>query len=84
MPRIHIHTIKTAKTSVRIVKKSTRYYNNPDKVMPGAVFLLEGQRYIMTGQLCNGKYCRAYGQENRNFPAKDCRIVSQNTGLVYM
>ena len=65
------------------VIKSTRYYNTPGRIMPGAVFLYEGKRYVMTGQITNGKYYRAYGQEKRNFPAANVRILRKNTGLVF-
>ena len=66
------------------VKKSVRYYNNPDRVMPGAEFVYNGCRYILTGQLTGGKYYHAYNQGKKNFPAKDCRIIRQNRGLVYV
>lgn len=66
------------------VQKSTRYYNNPDRLIPGAAFLYHGKRYIMTGQLTGGKYYRGLGQGKKNFPAKDCRILEHNTGIVYI
>lgn len=65
------------------VIKSTRYYNTPGRMMPGTVFLHEGKRYVMTGQITNGKYYRAYGQEKRNFPAAKVRILRKNAGLVF-
>ena len=65
------------------VIKSIRYYNMPGRIMPGAVFQYEGKRYVMTGQITNGKYYRAYGQEKRNFPAANVRILRKNTGLVF-
>ncbi|MDO9492651.1 RRXRR domain-containing protein [Acetobacterium sp.] len=64
------------------VEKSRRRYNNPDRVMPGAVFLYEKKRYVLQGQLTGGAYYRAVGQGNRNFPAKQCHIVAGNNGLV--
>ena len=66
------------------VQKSARYYNNPGRLMPGAAFLYRGKRYIMTGQLTGGKYYRALGQGKKNFPAKDCRILEHNTGIIYI
>ena len=66
------------------VKPSTRYYNTDGRIMPGAVFLHKGERYVLTGQLSGGKYYRAYGQEKRNFPCTTCQIVRQNTGIVYV
>ena len=65
------------------VKASQRYYNTFDRVMPGARFIYEGQEYILTGQLSNGKYYRAYGCGERNFLAAKCRVIQQNEGLVY-
>jgi len=71
------------------VLKSTRRYNNPDRIIPGAVFLYQGKRHILSGQLTGGKYYRAVGQEDaglsgkpKNFPARECRIVANNTGLI--
>ena len=66
------------------VIKSIRYYNMPGRIMPGTVFLYEGKRYVMTGQITNGKYYRAYDQEKRNFPAVKVRILTKNTGLVFV
>ena len=66
------------------VQKSARYYNNPGRLMPGAAFLYREKRYIMTGQLTGGKYYRALGQGKKNFPAKDCRILEHNTGIIYI
>ena len=65
------------------VRKSTRYYNTPDRLMPGAEFLYDGKRYVMTGQLTGGKYLRAEGEGTRNFPVARCTILKRNRGLVY-
>lgn len=65
------------------VKKSTRYYNTPGRLMPGAVFYYKGERKVLTGQLSNGQYYRAIG-DRTNYPARDCRIVRQNEGLVFV
>lgn len=66
------------------VKKSTRYYNTPGRVMPGAVFYYRGERYVLSGQHCKGKYYRAVGQQTREFTSKDCKIKKQNEGLVFL
>ena len=55
--------------------KSVRRYNNPERVFPGAVFEYQGRRYVMSGQLTNGKYLWAEGISKKNFPARDCRIL---------
>ncbi len=66
------------------VSKSRRYYNNPERIMPGTVFIYEGKRYVLSGQHCHGTYYRACGCGTNDFPAKDCTIVCGNTGLVYL
>lgn len=65
-------------------QKSVRHYNTPNRIMPGAVFLYEGERYVLTGQFSYGQYFRAYGQDNRNFSAKAAKIIKKNEGLVYV
>ena len=66
------------------VKKSTRHYNTKWRVMPGAVFQYCGKRYVMTGQISEGLYYRAYGCGDQNFPSRKARIIQQNGGLVYV
>ena len=66
------------------VKPSKRSYNNLHRVMPGTRFVYGGQEYVLTGQMSNGKYYRAYGCGEKNFPASKCRILRQNEGLVYV
>lgn len=66
------------------IKKSVRYYNNTDRLLPGAEFCYEGSRYVMSGQLSGGSYLRAAGQGARNFRMTDCRIIRKNRGLVYL
>ena len=66
------------------VTKSTRYYNTENRLMPGAVFEYEGKRLVLSGQLSGGQYYRAVGDSKTNYPAKKCRILTQNTGLVYL
>ena len=66
------------------VTKSTRYYNDADRLMPGAVFLFDGERYVLQSQLTGGRYYRAVGCEKRNFPAAKCTIIRENAGLVYV
>lgn len=66
------------------VQKSSRRYNNPDRLMPGTAFLYQGETYIMTGQLTGGQYFRAAGCDRKNFPVKSVQVVRCNQGLVYM
>lgn len=66
------------------VTKSRRRYNNPDRMMPGAVFLYKGVRYVMRGRHCKGAYLQAVRMGSKEFPAKECKIVTQNTGLEFV
>lgn len=66
------------------VTKSTRYYNTPGRIMPGAVFLCNGNRYVLSGQHCNGTYYRAVGFGTKDFASKQCILLMQNSGLVYL
>ena len=40
--------------------------------------------YVLTGQLTNGQYYLAYGQEKKNIQAKKGRVLRPNAGLVYV
>ena len=66
------------------VKKSSRSYNSKDRIMPGAVFVYNGQRHVMTGQLTGGRYLRAYGDIKTNYPVGKCQIIRNNEGLVFV
>ena len=66
-----------------LVEKSTKLYRNSDTVLPGALFVYKGKSYILTGTSNKGRYYRALGYGTKNFKAKECQIVKQNTGLVF-
>ena len=66
------------------VQRSTRRYNNPNRLLPGTVFVYQGKAYIMTGQLTGGQYFRAAGCDRKNFSARSAQIVRYNQGLVYV
>lgn len=70
--------------SVLQVKKSTRHYNTPGRLIPGTVFYCNGERHVLNGQITNGQYFKAVGDAKTNYPAKKCRIVKQNEGLVFL
>jgi len=70
-------------TSRLRVKKSTRYYNDHGRLLPGAEFMYGGTRYVMSGQLSGGAYFRAVGNAKTNFPASKVRLSHKNKGLVY-
>ena len=65
------------------VTKSMRHYNAANRLMPGAVFLFGGERYVLRGQTTRGRYYNAVGYE-RNFPAAKCTIIRESAGLVYI
>ena len=67
-----------------VVIKSTRHYNTEGRLMPGAVFEYNGERLVLSGQHSYGQYYRTIGDSKTNYPAKKCRILTQNTGLVYL
>lgn len=71
------------KLSAVSVSKSVRYRNNLKRVLPGAVFLYKGKQYILVGTVNRGNYFLAHGAGKKNFPAKDCRIISRKS-LVYI
>lgn len=73
-----------ARVSQLKVKKSTRSYNNPDRLMPGAVFLYQGERHVLTGTKNLGTRFMYRGCSPSGVNAKDCQIIRKNTGLVYM
>lgn len=66
------------------VKKSTRFYNDKDRVTPGTIFYYQGERHVLSGQLTGGRYLRTYGDAKTNYPASKCRIVKHNEGLVFI
>ena len=66
------------------VQKSIRRYNASDRLMPGTEFYYNGNRLIMSGQLTNGTYLRAFGDTKTNYPKKKVMIARKNKGLVYL
>ena len=65
------------------VTKSKRRYQNLKRVMLGAIFIYKSKRLVLTGQIIKGRYYRAFGQGQKNFPAKEYKIVAQRS-LVYI
>lgn len=66
------------------VKKSTRYYNSPHRILPGAVFMYQGRRYVMNSRFSRGAYYRAYGEGSTNYPTRDVTVIRKNAGLVFV
>ena len=69
--------------SALTVKKSYRRYNDVERTLPGTIFYHNGKRYVKKGQLTNGAYLTAFGEEVKRFPASECAIFF-NTGLVFI
>ena len=66
------------------VKKSTRYYNDTGRDLPGMEFFCNSERCIMSGRKNKGLYLLAKGQGKKEFKASECRTVRKNRGLVYL
>ena len=65
------------------VNKSARRYNNRNRLLPGTEYEYEGKRYIMRSQITNGYYYMAVGSDEK-MPAKKCKILHNNRGLVFV
>ena len=74
---------KRLQSKLKVVK-SKRSYRKPASILPGAEFVYNKKRYILTGTLTNGQYYRALGEGDTNFKAKNCKIVKHNCGLVFI
>ena len=66
------------------VKKSTRHYNRLNRILPGAIFWYKGIEHVLTAQRNNGTYYYASGLAKNGVPSKQCLVVEQNRGLVYL
>lgn len=83
---VSMHGAKTAdqmRSSLQVTK-STRHYNTKGRILPGAVFEYQGERHVLQSQLTGGAYYRAADGGTKNYPARDCRILRRNTGLVFL
>lgn len=69
--------------SMLTVKKSRRRYNDLKRLLPGAVFVYEGERHVMRGQQGRGRYLIACDSDDC-FHATKVTVIAKNTGLVYM
>ena len=65
------------------VSKSTRRYNNPNRLMPGAEFVYNNVRYVLRAQQNNGVYYLAEDSDER-MRADRCQIIKKNRGLVFV
>lgn len=65
--------------SVVVATKSVRYRNNLKRILPGAIFLHKGKRYVLSGMHSKGALLRACGQGKKEFPAKQCHIAMRET-----
>ena len=81
-PALSDLNLTPAEISRLTVRKSLRYYNTQDRLMPGAVFMRDGKFRVMSGQLSGGAYLRALGDASTNHPTREARVVARNTGIV--
>lgn len=70
------------RSKLRVVP-SYRAYNDMERILPGAVFMYEGDRYVKKGQLTNGAYTVSEDGKIRLNTSK-CDFVARNGGLVYV
>jgi hypothetical protein len=66
------------------VKPATHTYNDMERIMPGAVFLYKGKRYVSFGVQSNGARFTSPLLEKGYVPVKECQIICSNTGLVFL
>lgn len=71
------------KRSQLTVVKSYRRYNEPGRVMAGAILIYQGKRYVLRNRITNGQYYHVFGSD-KNIPAKKCMIEKHNEGLVFL
>ncbi len=69
--------------SILTVKKSTRAYNNLNRILPGAIFIYNSKRYILSGNRAKNLYFRAYGYGTKDFLVRKCIIIKRKS-LVYI
>lgn len=67
-----------------VVKKSTRSYNNVNRLMPGAIIKHNGKRQVLTGTKNLGTRYMYAGCSSSGVNPKECKLVSLNTGLVFI
>ena len=79
--KVGIAKARRQRSELRVVK-STRSYNNLNRVLPGAVFRFDNKYYVMAGQ-SNGYYI-AYGCGKQGFRTNKCSVVSTGNSLAYI
>ena len=67
-----------------VVEKGRNRYRSKNLIMPGAIFIYENKRYVLSGTCNYGNYFMAVGYDKKTFPTKKCKVVAQNTGFVYL
>ena len=75
MTKEHGDTEAEAMLSRLTVSKSRRSYNNPDRPLPGTIFMYNGKTYTLRGQRTNGQYFLAVGYGGKNIPARKCTLI---------
>ena len=78
------HPIKsiTAKNNTG-VKKSSRIFCNPKRILPGAIFLYNGKRFVVKGTKSK-KYFQTTEENVGKILIKQCKVIQHNEGLVFL
>ena len=76
---------KGRRTDNLVVKPHPPTYQRQDRIMPGAVFLVDGKRKVMTASrgLHNGKPNYYYFSDGSRATPNHCKLVKQNAGIVF-
>ena len=66
------------------VKPASHVYNNRKRMLPGAVFLYKGKRYVSFGCQSNGSRFTSPLLEKGYVSVNECRVVDGSPGLVFL
>lgn len=67
------------------VSESSRRYSNPERIMPGAVFMHNGKRRVLRAQQNQGRRYIFEDMQKGEKPAyaRDCTLICANAGIVF-
>ena len=89
-PALSEAKLSSVQVSRLSVLPSHRYYNSSGRVLPGALFLVDGRICVLTGQQHYGEYLLFKYDivDSKGKPiakkAKDCQLLKKNAGLVFI
>ena len=89
-PALSEAKLSSVQVSRLSVSPSHRYYNSSGRVLPGALFLVDGRICVLTGQQHYGEYLLFKYDivDSKGKPiakkAKDCQLLKRNAGLVFI